>query len=186
VDRDGVKSEKLRGLFGDKSFGAWVGDGVRMEVEFSEPAYAYLLVFNPNPRADLREEAWPKSVREAPPLPTRQLDFPDGRYYRLTDGPGLEVFAVVASRSPLLAHSEWLKQRGDVGWNVVPVSRDSLDVVWTGVGGQVRESIKPDVPRGEVVVSRESDRLHQLLRRLESAPGVEAAALVAIMVEPRP
>jgi hypothetical protein len=40
--------------------------------------------------------------------------------------------------------------------------------------------------RGQVVVPKESAVLGQLLRRLESAPGVEAVELKAFTVEPRP
>jgi serine/threonine protein kinase len=185
VDHEGKKSRKRRGLFGEKSFGAWVGDGVQVEVEFSEPAYAYLLVYNPNPQSDKREEAWPESVLTNPARPGKRLEFPsEGEsHYGLSDGPGLEVFVVVASRSPLPAYTDWVKQRGEVGWERVDSTRD---VVWLGEDRKLREVLAPEDPRGQVVVPKESGLLRQLLHRLESAPGVEATALVAFTVEPRP
>jgi serine/threonine protein kinase len=184
VVRDGGKSLRRRGLFGEKSYGAWLGDGVQVEVEFSEPAYAYLLVFNPNPQADKREEVQPESERDRPPAPVRRLEFPGGfGRYELSDGPGLEVFAVVASRQPLPAYSEWARQRGEVGWQRTASVKD---VVWTAEGGGLRQRIAPEDPRGQVVAPAEAGVLEGLQRKLESAPGVEAVSLVAFTVEPRP
>jgi serine/threonine protein kinase len=195
VGRKGKNSLARRGPFGEDSsgnakrcsFGAWDGDGIQVEVEFSEPAYAYLLVFNPNPQADQRQEAWPESVRDAPPPKVQRLVFPEkGGHYGLTDGPGLEAFAVVASRTPLPAYSEWWKQRGDLGWERVPFTQDIYDVVWKGAAGKLREVIAPEDPRGQVMVPKESAVLRRLLLGLESAPGIEAVELLAITVEPRP
>jgi serine/threonine protein kinase len=187
VVRDGGKSKKRRGPFGEKSYGAWVGDGVQVEVEFSEPAYAYLLVFNPNEQADKREEVQPESERDRPPSPVQRLEFPGGfSHYELSDGPGLEVFAVVASRQPLPAYSEWARQRGMFGWQ----RTDSIrDVVWAVEGGKLQQRIRPEdarAVRGRVVAPAEEEVLEELRRELGSAPEVEAVSLVAFTVEPRP
>jgi hypothetical protein len=183
----------LRGPFGlappraalTTAYGATVNDRVVVaEIEFSEPAYAYLLAFNPNPDPNKREEIWPKAEQDRRPRRQRQME-PVGGWprYVLDDGPGLQVFAVVASRQPLPPYSEWVRRRGDVGWRRRTGS--TLDVVWVVEGGTLRDHIKPEGARGQEEPPAEKEMLQELLGRLRSAPGIETASLVAFTVEPR-
>jgi hypothetical protein len=181
--REGGKSRQRRGVFGEASYGAWVDDGVEVVVEFSEPAYAYLLIFNPNAKAEKREEVEPEELRDQPPSAVPRLELPgDNGHYQLNDGPGLEVFAVVASRQRLPAYAEWVRQRGDVGWQRTEAPKD---VVWRGEGNPQQSHVAP-YSRTRVRTPPEQPVVKDLLRKLKSAPGVEAVSLVAFTVEPRP
>ncbi len=95
-----------RGLIGQALRRVNAGDGVRVEVELSEPAYAYLVSFDV-----LGDERllWPADTKQAPeraqhvvapagePLPLRGVE--EGDYF--------QAVAVVASREPLPSYDEW-------------------------------------------------------------------------------
>jgi hypothetical protein len=123
-------SEKGREV-GKDSFAVAFADGVRLEVELAEPAYAYLLTFN----ADGSEQLlWPVDAEEQPskgvrPPRRRRLEFPTlaGKLFRLRDDQagGVQVFAVLASRGPLPAYGEWRKARGPLPWK-----KQKVEGVW--------------------------------------------------------
>ncbi len=94
-----------RGLLGETSFGAVLGDQVTIEVELSRPAYAYVVAFRPD---GVIEPIFPENPVEPPPLTDRPR-YPSislGVNYGLTDGAGLWVFAVVVSDRALPPYSE--------------------------------------------------------------------------------
>lgn len=89
-------------------------DGLRAHVELKEPAYCYLIAFNTNGTEQL---LWPAEPDDAPER-TEALTFPRGplETFDLTDGPGLQALALVASREPLPSYRRWQAQVGLAPW----------------------------------------------------------------------
>src|SRR5205823_2155703 len=92
------------------------GDGVSVEVLLSEPAYAYLLAFNPD---GSEQRLWPAD-ETIPPQRTAALRFPAQAKDNLllNDDPagGVQGFVLVASRQPLPSYRAWRQARGPAAW----------------------------------------------------------------------
>jgi serine/threonine protein kinase len=93
-----------RGDLGDTSFTARYDDDVQVEARLSEPAYGYLVAFNPDGKEQLCSP--PAGVA---PARSAEVSYPDGagRYFGLTDDVGLQAFVLVVSRKPLPAYAAW-------------------------------------------------------------------------------
>jgi serine/threonine-protein kinase len=95
-----------RGVLGQGSFDAHLGDYVTVEAQLSRPAYAYLICFRPDGEADI---CFPEQKDERPPetdrpcYPSKKRD----KNYCLEEGTGLWVFALLVSHQPLPAYREW-------------------------------------------------------------------------------
>jgi hypothetical protein len=104
-DRGTDQAPLLYGAIGKSEFEAVTNDIVRVSATLSEPAYCYLVAFNPDgsiqPCSPRRVEGRVDvtDVGEA----TTQFEYPRrrGKYFALTDGRGEQVFVLLASRTPL-------------------------------------------------------------------------------------
>jgi hypothetical protein len=169
---------RLVGVLGETTYRARRDDRVEVEALLSEPAYAYLIAFNPTDRLEDREQLVPQSEAEQQP-PKRVRLSPDRRL-RLDDGEGLQAFAVVASRQPLPAYSKWRERRPSLTWGRVPATPG---VVWRSDGDRVDGEYDSGFVRateeaigGKAVISR-------LVKALKRMPGVEAVAVVGFAVD---
>jgi hypothetical protein len=173
-------------VIGEKSVGARFNDGVKIEVELTEPAHAYLLAFNPDGTEQL---LWPVNRDKLPdgtvlPELVKHLRYParDGKWLYLNDAPkgGMQAFALVASPRPLPAFQEWRAKRGPAAWRKLP----ALAGVWSSDG----EGVYP-VLEGRTIRAKEGDlpgapplvELCRFLRR----PGMELVEALAFPVRPR-
>jgi hypothetical protein len=186
VSRDRVPPDQTALV--ELPFDAWVW----LEVEFSEPAYAYLLACN---AAGQEEQLWPADAQnkrdpaQEPPL-VRRIRYPDGRgpeggplLMRLDDEPrgGLQAFAVVLSRRPLPCFAEWQKARGPLPWR-----RESG---WQNVWQADEEGVFPvqqgqGVLRGGVAAPRVPPLL-PLCESLRQGADVEWVEVLAVPVLPK-
>jgi tRNA A-37 threonylcarbamoyl transferase component Bud32 len=136
-----------QGLVGVEVPGARSGDGVRVEVDLTPSAYLFLLACNPDGKVHLLwpvdqdtrtgdEEARPERVRQVryperyQPEKAKKIRYSVERDFFHLSGAGaggLQVFAVVASRTPLPSFKKWLAGRGPVPWG-----RLQADGVWAG------------------------------------------------------
>jgi hypothetical protein len=147
------------GVLGEQTFRARLEDHVQIEAELSEPAYGFLIAFQPDGLVDVCD---PIDDMTAPIL-TQSLGYPGPsnpkKIYGFTEGTGLQAFAVVVSHEPLPSFSEWKRRHGPPPW------RARLQ----GKGVNVRGS-------GAAV--------GELRKWLASVPGVDAVAVEAFSVEP--
>jgi hypothetical protein len=158
-----------RGVLGESTYSAQLKDRVEVEATLSEPAYAYLIAFNPADRPDALEQPLPRS--EANRAPEKREFLSTEGWYNLTDGEGLQAFAVVASRQPLPSYAEWRKQRPPLPWKQ---TRALAGVVWKADGMTVRGLFGPVVDtRGE---EEKSDKMviRDLARALQGVSVGEA------------
>ena len=81
-----------------------------VRAELSEPAYAYLIAFRP----DGTDELCDPDDEDMPPQKKPQPQYPpptkSDERYRLSEGAGLQAFALVVSRQPLPSYREWKKR----------------------------------------------------------------------------
>lgn len=142
--RDQAGRSELLGSIGEESSGSREQDGVRVEAKLNGPAYCYLLAFNPDGKTQL---CHPRDEHTAPALLTELIypNDPTDAFY-LTDGSGQQMFALIASATPLPAFAEWRAEHGTPPWtHTEPVAvvriRDRADVSETGspVRGEVRK-----------------------------------------------
>jgi hypothetical protein len=159
-------------------FAARFRDLVQVRADFSEPAYAFLLAFNPDGKEQLCLPADPGR----PPDRGDRLDYPGpGHAFRLKDGVGLQAFLVVASRQPLPAYDEWKTGRPAVRWQTLPAKEGA---VWRGDGERLEPVTRDGDKRGDVVALPGVAPLAELCRTLRAAPEVEALAVEAFPVLP--
>jgi serine/threonine protein kinase len=121
--------DEPRGVLGQKTFIAMLGDRVQVTARLSRPAHAYLIAFRPDGVADL---CFPND-EDTPPPPTDTPRYPPAgglRVYGLREGTGLWVFAVVASEKPLPAYREWREQHAGATSAWAPVPQPPEAVVW--------------------------------------------------------
>jgi hypothetical protein len=132
--RDFADETHAVGMLGTELPGALFGDLARVEVDLTEPGYLYLLACNPNGKAEL---LWPvdrrtkKGNAAVPPEQVRQVRYPlTGEFFSLTDARtgGLQVFAVIASNTPLPSFAEWSAERVPIPWKRMPAASQ----VWAG------------------------------------------------------
>src|SRR5262249_34180679 len=105
ADRSGEDVEV--GKLGEQSFAVQPDDAVTVDARLSEPAYSYLIAFRP----DGVDEVFRPEDPETSPRKTQRPCYPPETKplgaYRLTDGSGLQAFALVVSRAPLPSYREW-------------------------------------------------------------------------------
>jgi serine/threonine protein kinase len=176
----GVLAGDLAGEQDEKKmvYRARFNDRVEVEAALSEPAYAYLIAFNPTDKPRDQEQLVPSSEKDDEP-PLRDRIIPDMRLV-LNDGEGLQAFAVVASRQPLPAYTEWRKLPWPVKWKRTPATSG---VVWTADGDGVSGQYEPGFQRATEEALGDKAVVRELARALKRIPGVEAAAVLGFAVD---
>jgi tRNA A-37 threonylcarbamoyl transferase component Bud32 len=142
------------GTIGDTSRSAAFDDDLRVRFRLNRPAYCYLIAFNPDGREQL---CHPEDESEQPQLVSSMTYPPGGEYFGLTDGTGLQVFVLVASKEPLPPYRDWRAALGNPPWRVTREDEIEEDVVWryedgslsgfaAPLRGDVRSRLKPPRP----------------------------------------
>jgi hypothetical protein len=154
-------------------------DRARLEAKLSEPAYAYLLGFNPTDKVQDQEQFIPQDEVDRPP--EKRQEFTPRNWLRLSDGVGLQAFALVASRQQLPAYSAWRRHRPNLPWKR---TRALSGVVWVGDEQAVRgltglgsDRAPEEEGAGDGVMVRD------LWRTLKELPSIEAVVVVGFAVD---
>jgi hypothetical protein len=180
-DSDDHRRAELQGTISETSLAGDVPrfrDLVRVHVAFSRPAYAYLIVLNPNGRIQLGVPAG----GIVPRSPRAELDYPEEprKLFWLTDGVGPQAFVVVAFDRPLPAYESWKAQvPGGLVWS--PAGR----AFWTYDSSAPSDAARfGGMLRGEVVPRELApEALADLCDRLRQSPGVTLVHAVAFPVK---
>jgi serine/threonine protein kinase len=168
------------GRIGPISSAAREGDAVRVQARLNESAHFYLIALNPDGKAQL---CLPPQENEAPKNDS-EIQFEESTFFPLTDGPGMQVFVVLAARQSLPPFARWeggdaLKRR----WR--HLASDNVHGVWDYKEGLVTRVSSG--PRG--ALEKRSDGRPAMLREvcddLASIPRIEAVRAIAFPVMPR-
>ena len=161
------------GTLGRTSFAARVDDEVTVQAELSEPAYSYLIAFRP----DGTDEVCDPDDENLQPAKKQQPVYPPAakrdERYRLSEGAGLHVFALVVSRQPLPPYRDWKQLHGRMPWAAALPCEPG--VVWRDddQGLQPLLADDPAGTRGKGVKARGSGGpVATLANWLRSLPGV--------------
>jgi hypothetical protein len=170
------------GTIGVLAHAARFDDNVRVSARLSAPGYCYLIALNP----DGTVQVCPKDQEKVPPSRTSEIVFPGAAddYYALTDGPGLQAFVLVASRTPLPSFESWPARAG------LPWSSTSEGEAWQFDGrdfdflGSATKHNPAD--RGEVrhVKTAAPTPFVAVCNYLKQLPGVDAIRATAFPVLP--
>jgi hypothetical protein len=95
---------------------AQVGEVVKVRVQLSQPAWCYLIAYNPDGQEQV---CYPGEGTT--PKPIQELVYPaDGRRFGFEEKDiGMQAFVLVASRSPLPPYEQWKAAVGDSPWKPV-------------------------------------------------------------------
>jgi hypothetical protein len=98
---------------------------VRIRARLSAPAYGYLVALHPDGQTQLY---YPES-ESTPPRRFIELSYPPAAelYSPLTDGAGLQAFALMVTERPLPPYREWIDRGGKLPWR--PTGSDA-EGVW--------------------------------------------------------
>jgi serine/threonine protein kinase len=167
------------GMIGQLSKAAKFGDNVRVRIRLSAPAYCYLLALNP----DGSMQYCPKALKNTPPVKRTEIIYPaeaDG-YYGLTDGTGLQAFALIASREALPAFGSW-PQSAALRWKPAPEATG----VWRFDGRDFNLLAADTRGTERRVASSTPEVLTEMCSALCGLTGVDVVEAVAFPVEPQP
>src|SRR5262249_18767817 len=123
-----------QGILGDDIFTTRLDDHLTIEADLSQPAYGFLIAFRPDGDVEICD---PEDETIRPAL-TRRLRYPGPSskaedIYGLTNGPGLQAFAVVVPRNPFRSYRDWWRQgHGSPPWRAG--SPGDPGVVWDDDG----------------------------------------------------
>jgi tRNA A-37 threonylcarbamoyl transferase component Bud32 len=173
----------LIGELGKSTYRVRLKDEVAVEAKLSEPAYAYLIAFNPAPddKPEDQEQFVPLAEAGTPP---RERPAVARRTLVLDDGEGLQVIAVVASRQPLPPYVEWKKMRPPLGWQRTPATSGA---VWRADGVSVPEGFyDPGYDRAREGKAPDKTVVGELARKLKEMPGIDAVAVMGFAVDRLP
>src|SRR5262249_26437376 len=167
-----------QGAIGDTSFAAQDDDDVRVEAALPGPMHCFLIAYNTDGAEQL---CYPGDPTDAPPAAAEvRFPFSPTKYLALTDGAGLQAFALVGSRRPLPAFERWRAGAGAARWEKSAESALAWRLAGPGlepleplVRGAVRERGVP--PRG----------LEALTRFLRERRDVDVVGVVAFPVKPK-
>ena len=150
-------------------------DDVKVHARLDTPAYCYLIALNPDGKDQL---CLPEEATDRPPRSGRMVYPPESKkYFPLTDGVGLQVFLLVASRKPLPPYAEW-KDRVGLHWQSVRVDDAG---VW-GFDGRTFELLsggRRGAPRERSGPPRPFE---ELCKHVANLPGVDAVQAIAFPV----
>jgi hypothetical protein len=171
-----------QGKIGEKVFDPHWGDHVTVQAHLTRQAYAFLIAFQANGKVEV---CFPEKDNE-PPTRTDKPRYPStaasgGDEYELSDGEGLQAFAVVVSSQPLPSFKEWWsKHSKDCPWK-----REAAlpGVVYRANGEDSVEVLVGDIPRGKGVKATDKQLVSDLAQWLRKIPNVETVQVLGFAVE---
>ncbi|HLJ95178.1 MAG TPA: serine/threonine-protein kinase [Gemmataceae bacterium] len=164
---------------GTDIFAGQFDDLVQLKAEFSEPAYCFLLAFNPDGKDQL---CWPADSHQPPQRQDRLIYPPKAdSFFSLNDGVGLQAFVLLAARQPLPSYGQWKAERPLLVWEKLPAQ---AGMVWRGDGKRLEPVMRGSGERGAIVEVEGIPVLAKLCEQLRHAPGIDALAVEAFAVLP--
>jgi hypothetical protein len=164
------------GTVGQDCYEAHLHDGLVVKAKLSQPAYAYIIAFQPD-GADV--VCYPEKEDEPP----RKNDHPGYDGYELAEGEGFFVFAVVAGSEPLPSYKEWRASLGKPPWKHVEVP---AGIVWRADKEEIEPlTAAPGSPRGKGQKIPGKLELAGLLEWLQKDPGVHTVLAEGFSVLPK-
>jgi serine/threonine protein kinase len=159
-------------------------DAVRVKARFDAPAYCYLIALDTDGEVELCYPSTPSEFPERTEFILFPPDRTDGSnqidYFTLSEGPGVQGFALVAAARPLPSFDHWEGLNGlEQRWKP-----DSTEVAWSYEG----DAIEPldSGNRGDVRErAGHPPNFLSVCKYLKDRPDVQAIRAVAFPVKPK-
>lgn len=167
-------------LLGEDTFVAHAGDTVTVSARLSRPAYAFLIAFRPDGKAEV---CFPENPAEPPPQ-TDRLAYPmppKGDKYGLNDGTGLAAFALVASSKPLPSFKDWWSRCQDCPWKK---EEAHSGLVYRANGEDAVDVLDAEGSRSKGAEAKGETPMARLADWLRRIPGIETVQVLGFAVEP--
>jgi predicted Ser/Thr protein kinase len=176
---DPVKQRSERfGTIGGTPLDTRLGDEVRVEAVLSEPAFCFLVAFNPDGSRQLcyPPNAQGKADETVRPARADVIRYPkrETSYFPLSDGRGQQVLVLFAFRAQPPPFAEWAPRLKDAPWAAARQGG-----IWAFDGDDVRPLY---AHRGQET-DRRPETFEALCRFLKGHAGADALAAVAFPVE---
>ncbi|HTU88668.1 MAG TPA: serine/threonine-protein kinase [Gemmataceae bacterium] len=171
------------GRIGERVFDPQLGDHVTVDARLSRLAYAFLIAFRPDGQAELcfpEKEDEPPSLTDNPRYPSTPESV--GKEYELTDGEGLQAFALVVSSQRLPAYTEWRPQCRGCPWKK---EEAPPHMVYRANGEDPVEVLAGDGSRGKGGRVKGKTPVAELAAWLRKMPGVETVQVLGFVVLPQ-
>jgi serine/threonine protein kinase len=170
------------GLVGSKVYDPHLGDTVTVDARLSKQTYAFLIAFRPDGKVDL---CFPETKSETPRL-TDTLGHPSptkspGKEYGLSDGMGLQAFAVVVLSEPLPFEKWW--PREGCPWKKGEDAPEGM--IYRANGADRVEAWNAEGDRGPNVVVPGKTAIGQLAAWLRQIDGTERVQALGFVVGPQ-
>jgi serine/threonine protein kinase len=173
-----------QGKIGEKVFEPRWGDHATVQTHLTRRAYAFLIAFQANGRVEV---CFPEKDNE-PPTHTDKPSYPStaasgGDAYELSDGEGLQAFAVVVSSQPLPSFKEWWSNHS----KNCPWKKETAEpgVVYRGNGEDPVEPLVGDNQRSKGAKAMGKQMVSGLAQWLRKIPGVETVQVLGFAVGPQ-
>jgi serine/threonine protein kinase len=167
-------------LLGEDIFVARAGDTVTVAARLSRQAYAFLIAFRPDGKAEL---CYPESENQPPPK-TDRLAYPmppKGDRYGLNDGTGLMAFALAASSESLPSFTDWWQRCQDCPWTK---EEAHSGVVYRANGEDPVDVLDVEGPRSKGAEAKGETPMARLALWLRRVPEIETVQVLGFAVEP--
>lgn len=170
------------GKIGRDSFLALAGDQIRVAATLSEPAYVFVLAF-PADGGDV-ELCFPTDPNQPPPQVSEvACPLQEDLGFEMRGAPGLQMFAVVASRDPLPSYKKW---RDSIG--ILPWQKMVSDTVWHFDGRRLKileaDPLNANKPTEEEarLLGNEAEDINDILKKI----GIDAVHALTFPVREPP
>jgi serine/threonine protein kinase len=155
------------------------GDGAFVSARLGAPGYGYLLALNPNGKVQLCQPSDP----DESPQQSAQICFEESSYFPFNDGPGLQVFVVLASRRPLPPFARW-SGRNWLSEHWRCTAADDVPGVWKHDGRSA--TLASSVPRGPMRKRPgPPEPFDEVCKYLATLPDIDAIEAIAFAVKPK-
>jgi hypothetical protein len=167
------------GYIGLNADSAKYNDDVRLRVKLDREAYCYLIAFNP----DGKDQLCYPSDSKSEPAKVSKFEYPEnsGLAFGLTDGVGLQAFALLVSNEPLPSYDQWRARAGAPKWK----EKIPAGGAWRFDG---KEIVPPIVTRGDVrpLSSGPPKELEDLCEFFSNQKDFDAVRAIAFPVKEKP
>ena len=170
--------QKTIGRIGRTNRSVRVGQGVSVTGKLNAPAYCYVIALTP----DGNDQLYSRKESDLPELSVKIGDADMG--FPLTEGVGLQVIVVLASREPLPAYKAWKHRDGLRQLWAAVAGDEAQDAVWEFADGEFNPISSESRGDPEKRTNLEPAPFKKICEYAAKLPGIDAIRAIAFPIKP--